>query len=168
MNTEQINLINTYKAIETTDKGRLLPMDENIPMAGFALTDSEELTNETLFFRMLSQAIENDCDLGFLDMNITDDEIRILSESISNAELILFAIFLKPSDFEDVQSEIQRIKSILKKLSKDKKTMIIFFSKAPEYNSFSADTIIRTTDSTEASLAAAIFVLCGRKPEFYN
>ncbi|MEI6091196.1 MAG: glycoside hydrolase family 3 N-terminal domain-containing protein [bacterium] len=152
-----------YQALKTDGNKALVPLDDNIQFAGFAIIEKDkDIRSASRYFTMLAQASENDCDFGYINADITDDEIDELRTNISDSELIIFSIFNKVFS----QSKADKINEIIQKMAHGKKTISITFGNPNYYTFVHSDFKIAAFSDTFPSLAAAILVLSGREENF--
>lgn len=152
-----------YSAIKIEGYKELLPLNEKLQIASFAILQTDrDMQSANRFFTMLAQAIDNDCDFAFIDNNITDDNINGFIENISDTELVIFPIFLKSVSYLGSISINENIKNAISKISIGRKSIIILFGNPYIKNELTADLIITTYSDSFASLAASIIYLTGR------
>ena len=69
---EKLALEIAYDAVELIGNQKIIPIDEESIVAGFAFLQTEDIDTPAMFFRILGQAINNDCDFGFIDKDILE------------------------------------------------------------------------------------------------
>jgi beta-glucosidase-like glycosyl hydrolase len=81
----------------------LLPIARWRQVAAFALVEEEQSASfaasfeaATTFFRYLGQAFQGDCDFGYIDAAMSDDDLRSFADATHEAELLIFAVFARP------------------------------------------------------------------------
>ncbi len=154
-----------YQAVKTSGLKELVPLDENIIFAGFAIIEKDrDIRAASRFYTMLAQAAENDCDFGYINTDITDEEINELRTNINDAELVIFSIFNKIYN----TTKVNQINSIISKLARGKKTIAIIFGNPNYMHTLNSDFKIATFSDTFPSLAASILILSGREENFKN
>ncbi len=159
---EKIALSTAYDALEFSGEESIIPIEEEKRVGGFAFLQSEEIRIPTMFFRILSQAIENECDYGFIDKDIKDKDLFALGHGVQNADIMIFAFFFRPKAY----SAFEVPDSILKAyedLSKGKKTIAILFGNPYLKEKIKADLIISPFSDSLPSVAATILALSGRE-----
>jgi arginine utilization protein RocB len=142
----------------------LIPIKEKIQIAGFAVIQDENIDNATQFFRLTAQAIENDCDFAFIDLNITNEDITKLRVRIIDAKLLIFAFFFKAKAYLGNAGISDKITDIIKKLSAERPTIAILFGSPYIADKIPANLYIHTFSDSLSSIAAAVLYICGRKP----
>jgi beta-glucosidase-like glycosyl hydrolase len=152
-----------YQALKTDGDKTLVPLNEQIQFAGFAIIEKDkDIRSASRYFTMLAQASENDCDFGYINADITDDEIDELRTNISDSELIIFSIFNKVFS----KAKVDKINEIIQKMAHGKKTISITFGNPNYYTFVHSDFKIAAFSDTFPSLAASILVLSGREENF--
>ena len=164
---EKLALSIAYSAVEIVGDKELLPLEENKNIAGFAFMQDEDLEPGIFFFRMLGQAIENDCDFAFLDDNMSDNEIDSMIEQIKSAEILIFAFFYRAKAYKSNINASQRIKEIVNKLSYNRPILAVILGNPYLKEEISANTYILTYSDSLPSIASAILALSGRNLENY-
>ena len=71
----------------------------------------------------MSQAFKGDIDFGFFDHNISDDDLEIMTNSISDSQLIILYIFTEQIEFSN--DYCSKISQIILKLASGKNTILI-------------------------------------------
>ncbi len=151
-------------AIEIKGKVELLPIKESAVIAGLALVQKDEdVRSASRFFTMFAQALENDCDFGFIDENITDDQVNDLRENLKDAGIIILPVFYKSRGYAGSVDVPERMADILKKLSIGKESIIILLGNPYLDDMLEGDLTIKTYSDSFASLAAAVVKLSGRE-----
>lgn len=161
---ERIALDVAYKAIRLEGDETLLPLIEHRQFAGFAVPHNNDLEQGAMFFRILAQATENDCDFGFVDENISDEEIEDLKNNLGKPEVYIFVFFSKPKAYGGGVGISEKYAEIIEKLSAGKKKIIVLIGNPYIKNSLNADLFITTYSATLPSIAASILKLIGKKP----
>lgn len=152
-----------YDAIKIEGDTSIIPIKDKLNFASFAILQKDkDLQAANRFFTMLTQAIENDCDLGFIDKDISDEDIDGYIDGIKDAELIIFPIFIKSHSYHGSVGINDNLKNAIEKLSKDKKRIIILFGSPYIKSELNYDLLISTYSDSFASLAAAVIYLSGR------
>lgn len=164
--TEHLNIaLNiSHKALKINNNNAVFPIAENVNFAGIAfLQQDKDLRTATRFFTMLSQAIENDCDYGFVNDNLSSDDLILLKNGIKDAEILVFAVFLKAVAYDGRTDLYMRAAEIFENLSQGKKSIVIFFGNPYFADVFEADAKIWTFSDSFPSLASVVIELSGRK-----
>ena len=107
---EKLALQASFKGLEIHGNLSLLPLQKANKIGGFAFLQTDDIELPTLFFKFLAQAIDNDCDFGFVDETISNDEIKSYSEGINNADIVLLAFFYRAVAYKGSASISDRLK----------------------------------------------------------
>jgi beta-glucosidase-like glycosyl hydrolase len=145
---------------------KLLPIDEEKPYSAFAIIQrDEDMQAASRFFTMLAQATENDCIYGYLDENITEDELNNMKDGIAESEFLLFALYYKGRGHNKQLASYDKIKKIISELSNGRKYIVMFFGDPYISEKIDANAKILTYSDSFASLASVVMLLSGRKLE---
>lgn len=146
-----------------------LPIDSLKQYAAFSIIQKDsDIQAASRFFTMLAQATENDCDYGYLDCNITDDEIERIKNNISDAEFLIFAVFTKGRAYHGNVEFSDKMIDIIQKLSSGRRNYVIIFGYPYIKSKLPFDNVIYGFSDSFATLAAAVMKLTGRElPENY-
>ena len=162
---EKLALRVAHSAIKTTGNEMLMPIPEDVQIAGFAYMQSEDLDKGTTFFQMVAQAVENDADFGFIDENITPEQIEALKEKIKGAEIVIFAFFLKRGIPAEKDNIFKNLNEAVQDLSGRRRIISIFFGN-PYFDKYiKSDLTIKTYSDAISSIAATVVKLSGRSLE---
>lgn len=160
---EKIALSAALNAIDTFNDDSLIPIREKAKVGGIAfLQNDDDLDISTMFFKILAQAIPNDCDFGFINQNIKEKDLSSLKSGMGDSDIMIFAFFFKPTAYQSL-SIPKKIQNAYKYLSKDKKKIAIFFGNPYLIDEIKADLIISPYSDTLPSIAATILKLSGRE-----
>ncbi len=157
------------KTIKSNIAESELPIDNSKQYAAFSIIQNDyDMQAASRFFTMLAQATENDCDYGYLDTNISDDDIQKLVENIQNAEFLIFAIFSKGRAYQGDIEISEKLNTIIEKVSNGRKKYVIIFGYPYFARELECKNIIYCYSDSFPSIAAAIMKLTGRElPENY-
>ncbi|MCX7735119.1 MAG: glycoside hydrolase family 3 protein [Candidatus Kapabacteria bacterium] len=161
---EKLALKTAYRAIEITGNTDLMPIPNNQKFAGFAFIQDDNLEKPTLFFKILAQAVDNDCDFGFVDDNITNEELNNLLNSVGKVDFFLLAFFYKAKAYSGSIDISDKLRIIVEKLSGKSKAIAVFFGNPYLAEKINADLKLNTFSDSLPSIAASILYLSGRKP----
>lgn len=164
--TDHLNLaLNAaYKALKIKKDKAILPIEDGINFAGIAfLQQDKDLRTATRFFTMLSQAIENDCDFGFVNETLSDSDLSSIKSGIKDAKLLIFAVFIKAVAYDGRTDLFQKAKDIFEKLGNGKDTIVVFFGNPYYGDIFDSSVKIWTYSDSFPSLASVVIELSGRK-----
>ena len=144
----------------------ILPIDEKKPFSAFAIIQKDEdMQAASRFFTMLAQATENDCNMGYLDENITDPELDDMKFEIEDSEFLLFALYYRGRGYSKQLASADKINKMISELSNDKMKIVIFFGDPYIAEKIIADVKILAYSDSMASLASVVMLLAGRKLE---
>ncbi|MFW6276205.1 MAG: glycoside hydrolase family 3 protein [Bacteroidota bacterium] len=149
-----------FHSIDMGGSMKLIPLPDSKTFAGFAFLQKEsDLRQASRFFTMLAQATESDCDFGFIDENITDENIEDLKKNITNADFIIFPVFIKGRAYTEKIDYSEVLNRIIRKLADERDYIVIFFGNPYIAGRVDAPLKIKTYSDSMASLAAAIMKL---------
>lgn len=153
---EKIALKAALNAVDVIGCESLLPVKDSQNIACFAILQREDdFNNASHFFNLLAQMFENNCDFGYVDLNITDEQISDFVKQTESADLILFPIFSTPRAFTGSLGASDKISHIIKALSCERSNVSILFGNPYLKNTITSDTIILVYSDSVPSLAAA-------------
>lgn len=163
----QLALKAAVEATEVVPKNsNLHPIDEKKPFSVFAIIqESADIQAASRFFTMLAQATENDCNMGYLDENITDEELKEMKEGVKDSELFLFALYYKGRGYSKQLASANKINKMISEISEEKKKIVIFFGDPYIAEEIDANVKIVAYSDSMASLASVVMLLAGRKME---
>jgi len=161
---EKLALQAAIKSLRTSGRN-LLPIDSEQNFVGFAVVQTDDIEPGAKFFNILSQATNNDCDFGFIDSDITDEDIEILQTGIIDAELIIFAYFFRARAYTGSISLDEEFKRKLYKLVGNRPVISLLFGNPYLINELKSDVFISAFSDSLPSLAAAVLELTGKKVE---
>lgn len=152
------------KSLRTEGDLSLLPIDAEAKVAGFALLQSEgDLKPASRFFTMLAQAIENDCDFGFIDGDVTAEQIEDFAEGSKDSDIVLFPVFFKSRAGVGSLLPGPGLLEAVEKLSKGKRSIVALFGTPEIKSSLPGDLTVLAFSDSFPSLAAAVVKLTGRE-----
>ncbi|MCL5992180.1 MAG: glycoside hydrolase family 3 protein [Bacteroidetes bacterium] len=149
------------KSISIFGNGTLIPIQEKIPIGGFAFILDDDIQPGALFFKMLAQALDNDCDFGFINDEISDEDLKSFKEGIAFADILLLAFFYRAKAYKGTVNITDKIKKIVTDLSEGKKTIAVLFGNPYVKDVINADTYLLTYSDSLPSIAASIVKLSG-------
>lgn len=161
---EKMALSAALSAVKSDGDKTILPLRDDLTIAGFAFVQGD-LEAPSQFFKYLSQAIENDCDLGFVDDTITEAQSDDLLEQIYDADIVLFAFFYKGIAYSGSSGISDKLRKVAKKLAREKKTISLYFGNPYLFEENISDLNMYFFSDSLPSLAASVMMLSGRKEE---
>lgn len=138
----------------------LVPLPEDLSICGFALID-DDFEPAINFFKFLSQATSNNYSFGFIDSQISMDDIASYREDLMTTELLLLPIFKSFKGNDD----LLEIATKLNTLSCGFRTITVFFEDTPLAKLLNANTIIEASACNIDNVAATILLLSGKEIE---
>lgn len=165
-NHEKLALVVAHKALDISGNKSFLPIPEDKTIAGFAFVSGEDIQSDAQFFKMLTQGIENDIDLGFINLDISEEEILDLTSGLQDSELFFFSIPYRKSS--EIKRESEKINRIIQSISRAKPVIAVFTGNPHYADNIDAETKIFTYSNSISSLAAAVIELSGRDIRNYE
>ncbi len=163
---EKLALKAAAGAVEIRGNKKLLPIKEGVQIACYAVLQTNDIDPGSRFFNILSQAIENDMDFGFIDSEITDEQVDKFADMTKDAEIVIFAFFYRARAYKGSISISDELKSKLKKLADGKKEISLLFGNPYLSGEIESDTIINLFSDSLSSIAASVLTLSGKKVDF--
>ncbi|MBI5326222.1 MAG: glycoside hydrolase family 3 protein [Ignavibacteriae bacterium] len=151
------------KSVSVIGESMLIPIKEKLTIGGFAFIQDDDIQPGVLFFKMLAQALENDCDFGFINEEISEDDLNSFKEGIEKSDIILLAFFYKAKAYKGTVNLTEKIRQIAGEISKNKKTIIVLFGNPYLKDVIQGDTYLLTYSDSLPSIAASIVTLSGRQ-----
>jgi beta-glucosidase-like glycosyl hydrolase len=153
------------KALRMHDPKGLLPISETASFAAFAVLGDE--SEETLakgisLFRIMAQSLEQECDLGFINKDITIEEAQEFAETIKDVDTVILGLFMKPQSYKGTIGIHPAITEAIQILTKGKKTIALLLGSPYLHSSIPADTYVCAFSDALPSIAAAALTLSGR------
>lgn len=165
---EQFAFHTALRAVEIIDPKSILPIKDHWQIAAFAVLQDEDIEPASFFFKLFAQALENDVDFGFLDSNVSDDDIQALKSGIVNADIVVFALFYRAKAYSGKIDIDDKINVIINKLSLGKKSIAVLLGNPYSIKAISTDAYIRTFSASIPSIAASVHKLAGRDTPLSN
>jgi beta-N-acetylhexosaminidase len=141
----------------------LIPIKEKVIIAGFAVIQDDDIDSASMFFRILAQALDNDCDFAYIDEDISTEQLQTMKDGVKDADIIIFALFYKAKAYKGNAGVSSNLRDILNELSAGKKSVIVLFGNPYIKDEILADTFILTYSDSLPSIAASIVTLSGRQ-----
>ena len=153
------------KALRVHDPKSLLPIPDDASFAAFAVLgdDSEEtLAKGISLFRVMAQSLEHECDLGFINKDITIEEAEEFAETIQDVDTVILGLLMKPQSYKGSIGINPAIAQAIEILTKEKKTIALLLGSPYLHSSISADAYVSAFSDALPSIAAAALTLSGR------
>lgn len=166
MQNMQLALKAAYSAADIIGDGKSkhLPIPEGAPFAAFSIVQkAEDIQPASRFFTMLAQAVENDCDFGYLDESISKEQLSDIADSVQHVEFLIFALFYKGRGYSSQLAAADKINSIMHTIAEHRDYIIVCFGDPYIAEKLKGSTKILTYSDSFASLAAAVMMLADRK-----
>ncbi|MBK9247706.1 MAG: hypothetical protein IPM69_06220 [Ignavibacteria bacterium] len=150
------------KAVTVDDMRNVLPLQQYGTFAAFAVMQDDNLQPGAEFFHFLSQVVEQDCDFGFLDASISDDEAAALAEQTADAEVIVAAIFVRGRSHTGTVDLPAHISKALNIIANGRQIAAILLGSPYLRSSIQATSYVSTYSDSTASIGAAALALGGK------
>lgn len=161
---EKIALSIAQSALELNVKKMIIPIEEDKQIAAFAILQNEnDFGQASMFYNLLSSALENNMDFGFIDENLKDEDLSGMVEGTKDADIFIFVFFFKSRAWQSEIGVSDKISRIIHKLTMGKDVINIFAGNPYLASSFESDISIKTFSDSLASLASSVLALSGRK-----
>jgi beta-N-acetylhexosaminidase len=128
-------------------------------IAGFALVEERDIPAATNFFRYLAQLYRGDCDFAFVDADIEEQDIAELLTGTQDAEIIVFAVFVRAQAERGSIALPKGMEAIAKRLANGKPSLAVLFGNPYLRETFPASAFLCTYSSSEPALGAAASAL---------
>lgn len=159
-------------AIKTLDlkinNPNIIPINETKKIAIFAFIQSDkDIEKASSFFNFLATNLENDLDFGFLDSEVSNEEIIRLKEDLGEKDIFIFCYFYKAMAYNnDIgnSTSLEIITNIMLNSNKNQK-INIFFGNPYLSDGISGDVNIKTYSDSLPSLVAVALLLSGKEVE---
>ncbi|MCO6466953.1 MAG: hypothetical protein J5I53_10090 [Bradyrhizobiaceae bacterium] len=151
------------RAIVEQGTSRLLPLTKYQQAAVFALVQDADVPAATQWCNYLAQATEMNIDFGFVNHEISADELQAFVEGTADADVVLFALFGAGRAFQGVLERMDGYHNIVATLRRDKPAIIIACGSPYGVESLGADLVLYTYSNTTPSLAASVLHLLGKQ-----
>jgi len=166
---EKLALITAEKAIEIVGKKTLIPIKEDLQIAGFAflqdgVQQTENMNKASMFFKIFAQAIENNCDFAFVDEKINEADVYALNQGTKDAQIVILAFFYKAQAYKGSVGATEEMLRAAERLAMGKPVIAVFFGNPYLADEVKADTYVSAFSDTLPSIAATILKLSGREP----
>lgn len=160
---ESLALEIAKKSLELKIVNNVLPLNNFQQYAGFAFLQNEkDFSGASVFFGLLGQALENDCDYAFINEEITDEDIIEMRAGTEDAEVFIFPIFYKSEAYSGTIGYAEKISLIIKKITLGKPAICIYFGNPYLADEILSDINVLTYSDSLASIAATVMLLSGR------
>jgi beta-glucosidase-like glycosyl hydrolase len=153
------------KAIRISDPDTLLPLDQAMHFACFAVldTDNPKMVDKGVqFFRVLAQTMENECDFGFISTDISMEQAAALGQDTQAADCIIIALFITPRAFHGSINPGENLSAIIGRIAGDKPVIALCMGSPYVHKYIKANAFISACSDSVPSIAAAALSISGR------
>jgi len=153
------------RALRIHDPKNKLPLSDDQPFAAFAILGDESQTTldkAVALFRVMAQSLEQECDFGFINKDITHDESVELSQTINDVNTVILALLMKPQSYQGHIAIHPSIIEAIDVLCKDKTVIALLLGSPYLHECLNADAYVCAYSDALPSLAAAALTLSGR------
>lgn len=141
----------------------LIPLNTSINFGAIGFILTNEIDEVSSFFNYLAQATTNNCDFGFVDLDIRENDIIMLRSGLAEANLTIITL-LPLTDIKFDDDTLEKVKNIIRYLSDGKKLILIVNNYSQHFNINSELTII-LPDTKPISIISGIMKITGRELE---
>jgi len=146
-------------AVRVSGNRNLIPIDKTKHFAAFAIMQTDNAQPGVNFFHFVQQIVETDCDFGFMNADITDEEIEAYREQTEGAETIVFALFIRPRSHTGTVGIPKRFNEAAQRIAAGRPIIAILLGSPYVKEYFDADLYITTYSDSLAGIAAAAVAL---------
>jgi beta-N-acetylhexosaminidase len=150
-------------AIDLFGNSSILPIDEDIKITSIAILQDENIDTPSLFFSMLTSAIENDINLGYIDKNISQKDIDDLVRDTFLTDLFIFPIFIRSKAYSGSVGLDKSIIDAINEIRGYKPSILVFFGNPYISENIDGDLKILCYSDSLPSMAGAVVKLSGRE-----
>ncbi|MGA1277256.1 MAG: glycoside hydrolase family 3 protein [Candidatus Kapaibacteriota bacterium] len=153
------------KALRIHDPKNILPIPDAKPFAAFAVLGDESqstLDKAVALFRVMAQSLEQECDFGFINKEISSDEAKELSENIKDVDTVILGFLMKPQSYKGHIGIHPAMLEAIDILCKDKTVIALLLGSPYLHDCIKADAYVCAFSDALPSLAAAALTLSGR------
>lgn len=152
---EQIKAIKNNTIFQGNQE--LIPLSESMQITSFAIIQDENFEEASTFFRFLSEACSNDFDFGYINLDISQEELNKFKMEVISSELFLFPLF-----FDEIltNDKIENIKNIINTICPTENKILIDFSSNHIFCNTGLSIMINSISLH--CIAASVVILSGR------
>lgn len=158
----QVALDIAKAAVTVADSKRILPISRYSSFAALAFCP-DDMDSGTEFFRYLAQVVENDCDFGYVDGTLSDDEADALAGELSHAEMIIIGFFVRARAYKGNVAIGEQLMPKLRRIIAGRPFAAVLFGSPYLAETIGADCTVFCYSDVPASAAAAALALAGKK-----
>ncbi len=149
-------------AISITDPQTILPLNQYNSFAALAYCPDEDMDVGTEFFRYLAQTLENDCDFGYIDDSLTNEEAITIETELAEADIIVVGFFVRSRAYRGNVNLGEHIMPKLRQIIKNRPFIAALFGSPYLDETINADCTIYCYSDVSASIGAAALALAGK------
>lgn len=151
------NLTDVYNSIIIKGEKELLPISDDNTIMLICIVDDDSFELSLQFVQFFAQAIENDCDIVFVDKEIKEADINRIDRSIFSDTLIIISDFVNNESLPNILLSFIEKKYLTNKL--------IYISQESERNKMIEATLkIYYQEKKQETAVGVVMHLSGRKP----
>ncbi len=150
------------KAVKIEDSAHTLPLRQYETFAAFAVMQDENIQPGAEFFHYLAQVVESDCDFGFLDAAITDNEATALAGQTASAEVIVVALFMRAKSHRGTVDVPAHLDHALSLIANGRKIIAVLLGNPYLRDTIHADCYVSTYSDSTPAIGAAALALGGK------
>lgn len=147
--------------VSITGNNALIPIEPEKQVVVFSIALEEDLQLSVDFFNYFAQALQNDCDFGFINDEISNDDVNSLFGGTIDADLVVFLLLLSKKRLITSEREESLI-SIINRFSTGKGVILVSNLDNETTLNIKNDLFIQLPELSQPSIAAAIVKLSGR------
>ena len=157
-------LKNILNQVKIFGDNHILPINEDLNIAGFAFIDNFSFEKGAQFFTYLAEAILNNCDFGFIDKKIDQNDSLSVCNATLSADVFIFLFLHNSNSNESLKELVATFNRIIKQLSQKKPSISLIFNNQISPDEIESNTILTFSDDSLESIAASILFLSKEKP----
>lgn len=150
------------KAVRIENGNTILPLSQYETFAAFAVMQDENIQPGAEFFHYLAQVVESDCDFGFLDANISDEDATALAEQTADAEIIVVALFMRAKSHHGTVDVPSHLNHALSLIADGRKIIAVLLGNPYLRDSITANCYVSTYSDSTPAIGAAALALGGK------
>lgn len=138
-----------------------LPLNKFNNIGGLAVVNEQDVGYASRFFRYMSQVYTSDCDFGFVDASLSEQDAADLAMQLTDAEAFVIATFVRPVGGRK-QDHLEQVWEHLKEIVGKRVCVVVAFG-SPYVNTPSEWPVLDAFSFSEGSLGSAA-VLIAQNP----
>jgi beta-glucosidase-like glycosyl hydrolase len=151
-----------FEAINVIGDASLLPLMQHDHVAALAVVSDADMNSATTWFQALTQAVEMNIDCGYIDGTISDSEITDLAHGISEADVLVVALFGKAVAYRGNLPGSEKLPDVVARLAHGRPVIVVACGSPYGIESIAASCTVYTYSETLPSIAASVMRLIGR------